>query len=451
MSVRYSHVVLGAGISGLTIAWSILKKNPEARLLLLEATSRAGGWVQTIEKEGFLFELGPRSCRTKGAGRDLLELIEEIGLCEEVIPADPICKKRYLLQDGQLRSLPSGIGSLFSSGMAFSLLPLLWKEWHCPRSYDEDESIASFMERRFSSYWLNHFMDPLVSGIYAGEPEKLSLRSCFPPLFAWEQTHGSVLRGVLKQPKIPSAKKSSFVERFSKVSLITFRNGMETLTKRLACDLAPYIRYCCRVSAVQSEGDAQQIYLENGTVIEAEQIISTLPAYQAASLWPQAEELLKQIPYASVATVSFGYRRAFPTLRGFGYLIPSSQKEKVLGVVWDSAAFPLQNRHQEETRLTVMIGGTRMADFDFYSEQDFQRMALDAVHRHMGIRLLPDVMHTHIARKAIPQYPVGHHRLITDIQNLLPQNVTLRGTAFHGVALNDCVKAGKEKFSIKKL
>lgn len=427
-------VILGAGISGLATAWRLKQANPSIDLTILEASSRAGGWIQTIDHEGFLFELGPRSCRSRGAGHHTLQLLEELGLCQEVVGADPTARHRYLWKDQQLKLLPSSLWGFLTSPLTRPLLRVLWKEWWRKPLYKEDESIAAFMTRRFSQETLDVFMDPLISGIYAGDPGELSMRSCFPELYRWEQEHGSVMRGVFK--KSSPKEMTPFMKEMSTHSLFTFRRGMETLTKCLAEKLAPHIIYNAPVESLDIQKGQVNIRSKEA-VFNATQVISTLPMHVLATVLPQLETV--SIPYASVAVVCLGYRGKVNAKQGFGYLIPSSEQEKILGVVWDSSAFPSQNLQDNETRLTVMIGGTRMADFDSYIKLDFERIALEAVSRHMGIEQLPDAIYTHIARKAIPQYPVDHHKLIEQAKKTIPASIILGGTAFHGVSVNDCI------------
>lgn len=438
-------VILGAGISGLATAWRLKQANPSLDLTILETSARAGGWIQTIDHEGFLFELGPRSCRTRGAGHHTLQLVEELGLCQEVVGADPAARHRYLWKDQQLKLLPSSLWSFLTSSLTHPLIPVLWKEWWRKPLHKEDESIAAFMTRRFSQETLDVFMDPLLSGIYAGDPDRLSIRSCFPDLYRWEQEHGSVMRGVFK--KSSPKEMTPFVKEMSAHSLFTFRKGMETLTNCLAEMLAPHIIYNAPVESLDIRKEQVDIRSKEA-IFNATQVISTLPVHALNAVLPQLKTVA--IPYASVAVVCLGYRRKVNARQGFGYLIPSSEQEKILGVVWDSSAFPGQNRQDEETRLTVMIGGTRMADFDSYSKVDFERMALEAVSCHMGIEQLPDAIYTHIARQAIPQYPVGHHKLIEQAKKIIPSSIVLGGTAFHGVSVNDCIAESCKKSPLLK-
>jgi oxygen-dependent protoporphyrinogen oxidase len=220
-------VILGGGISGLALAWYLKKKYQETiHLTIIEKSSRAGGWIRSIQQQGFLFEEGPRSCRTKGAGIATLELIEELGLENEVIAASPHAKKRYLYTGKQLRCLPQGIISSLFSPLTRGILPALWKEWRKAPEKCEDESIYDFFARRFSPEIAEQFIDPMVAGIYAGDIRQLSLRSCFPQLHRWEQEYGSLTKGMFFDRSRSKEIHSPFVQAMKSAPIFSFKNGM---------------------------------------------------------------------------------------------------------------------------------------------------------------------------------------------------------------------------------
>jgi protoporphyrinogen/coproporphyrinogen III oxidase len=413
-------IILGAGISGLATVWNLKKKHPDIRLTVIEKSSRAGGWIQTIEKEGFLFEQGPRSCRSSGTGLATLQLIEELGLEDQVIVADPVASTRYLYFNHSLKKFPWGLTSL-----AHKILPALWRDWRAP-SAQQDESIRDFISRRLDPAFADYLMDPLTSGIYAGDISKLSIQSCFPLLHSWEDHKGSLIRGAWHQRKnkAPVDDRSDFVKKIQKSPLFSLKGGMESLIKELVNQLGVTIHYNSECDKIEERPEGMIVVLADGTRLDADQVISTLPS--------------KDLHYASVVVVNLGYRHSVLPKSGFGYLIPSNQKESILGCVWDSSVFPQQNRF-DETRLTVMMGGVHHPEVSNESPEKIEKMALEALRNHMGIVDSPDAIAIKIARCAIPQYEVGHLNWVQQVQSGLSQNNRWIGTAFNGVSVNDCI------------
>lgn len=450
---RQHYVILGAGISGLALAWFLKQRYQDGiELTILESTNRPGGWIQTKSHDTFLFEQGPRSFRPEGSGIATLQLIEELGLKNAYISASPAAKKRYLYVEGQLQSLPTSLSSFLSSPFLFPIVKALWKDWRAPKSLNEDESIYSFVERRFGSNIADLFFDPLLSGIYAGNIHKLSLKACFPWLDQLEKQHRCIWLGALtKKKKNHKESLSSFVENARKQGIFSLKNGTESLIHALAEKLKLELKLECSAKKIFFENGRVMIELQNGETLFADRIFSALPAKKLASILSHTDPLfpknLEAIPTTSIATINVGYHSSVLQREGFGYLIPSKEKQKLLGVVWDSSAFPQQNAHVEQTRLTAMLGGTRFVNFAKTSDQVLIEMTLLEIERHLGIKQTPDYISIKRSIEAIPQYSVGHHARLLEIENAikrLPGNLHLLGNAFYGISVNDCIAHAKK-------
>lgn len=444
-------MILGAGISGLSLGW-FLKEHfgDKIRLSIVDQANRAGGWVRTDFVEGCLFEAGPRSLRPKGAGLETLKLIEKLNLQNQVIAANPDAKYRYLWTGGKLQSLPTGPISMMRSSLTRSAPWVLLKEYFKAKSSLDDESIAQFVSHRFSPHFADKLVDPLTTGIYAGDINKLSIRSCFPKLYEWEQEYGSVVKGMLRQKNEKVSVASPFVKKLSRVPIFSFKNGMETLTNALADQLLPYLRLKTSVTALHLGRDNVEVELEDGHTLHADHVFSALPAYALSQLFKvqhqELSSLLKSITGSSVAVVNVGFFRKVLKKRGFGYLIPSCEEEKVLGCVFDSDVFPEQNQTPEETRLTVMIGGAHQPSLIDLPKEKLKCLALSSLQNHLGIEAEPDAISIHVARSAIPQYFVGHMEKIMRIGTILAEVspcMTLTGNSFLGVSVNDCIANSK--------
>lgn len=435
--------ILGGGISGLSYAWFLKKQRPNLEITILEKEDRLGGWIHTTENQGFLFEQGPRSCRPFGPGEATLNLIQELGLEDEVILGEAAAHKRFLYFGNKLHSLPGGVFSLLHTPWFWPLLPALVHEYYKPAQTYSEETIEAFFTRRFNHKIADLLIDPMVSGIYAGDIRQLSLKSCFPTFYQWEQQHGSLIKGLLFAPRKRS--QNPFIQKVQKSSLFTLKNGMKSLIDALQHKLDAKILLSSTAEGLSFTNKGIDIHLK-GRTLQTDHVVFALPAPALASLLLPHHSLLAEklnkIPYSSIASVQLGYRHRVLKQQGFGYLVPSSAKENILGMIWESSAFPQLNRDPDETRLSVMMGGPRLAGFDAHSQEEFKQIAIEAAERHLGIRQRPELIHCKLSRQAIPQYLLGHDDLVRSIEKdlaTLSPAITLLGNSFYGVSVNDCI------------
>jgi oxygen-dependent protoporphyrinogen oxidase len=440
-----SHVViLGAGISGLSLGWFLKKKfGSKIKLSIMEKAERPGGWLATDHAQGFLFEKGPRSFRTKGAGAATLRLLRSLGLQEQVITGSPKAKDRYLLLDKRLQRVSLNPFSFIIR----NALPGLLNDLFQAKGDKNDESIGAFFRRRTSAFVTNTLIDPMAAGIYAGDIDRLSMRSCFPKLWEWEQSRGSLLMGMLRSKR--RQEKDPWIQSLQKHPLFSLKEGVEALPKALAHELKGHLWLNSPVTSLNLESDGRFQVSAPAMTLAADALFSTLPSYALANLVksPYLADLLRCIPYASVAVVNLGFRRKVLHLQGFGYLVPSNANEQVLGVVWDSSIFPEQNTHENETRLTVMIGGARHPEILQLSQEHLVKIALSAIRRHMDILWEPDAVQVTLAKEAIPQYRVGHHLLLDAIEKAeadYSPRLRILGSSLYGVAVNDSIAMAEE-------
>lgn len=395
--------ILGAGISGLTCAYYLKKRGVD--VTVYEKETRVGGLIRSTLLDGFLFEYGPRSIRLKDA-ESSLDLISELGL--DLITAS--LQDRYLLHKGKLEKLPNSFRDFFSSPLMEGTFFGILKDLFTSKSKADDESVHAFFSQRFSPLIADRFIDPLIKGIYAGDSKNLSIQACFPYLTKYR----SLILGALLAPK--SQKRGP----------ATLKGGMEELPKRLGLELKENIQLGRKIERLSF--DSKATLHTNSQIFQYDQVISTLPAYALADLMPESkfQKLLLSIPFSSVGVVHLGYRTKVNPYRGFGYLVPSIENEKILGCIFDE--------NSEKTSLTVMIQG----------KDNLEDIAIQGLKRHLGITCLPDICNSYHAMKAIPQYPVGFLSLLKEIEKEKPTNLDLLGTSFHGVSVNHCIATAKK-------
>ncbi|VAW27302.1 Protoporphyrinogen IX oxidase, aerobic, HemY, partial [hydrothermal vent metagenome] len=332
MIETYDTIVLGGGISGLVAAYNQQKRGKH--VLLLEASNRLGGVINTVYKEGYRLEQGPNSILTNA---ELHELIKELGIEDKIRKNEAIASTRYLLfKDMPLKMKPSW--ALLTSGfLTFGMVWAFLTERFRKKGTLEDESIANFIRRRLNADILNRMINPLVTGVYAGDPEKLSLRSTFKKLYAMEQDYGSLVKAMFNRDK-----------NGHKREAISFKGGLTTLIKALEKKLGESAITSARVKQVTSLDDGFKITYnqeENQQFVFAKEVISTLPTIAASKVLDfidtDLKQELQQVEYAPMLLLYLSYPRqnVRQKLNGFGYLIPKQENQPYLGGIWTSAIF----------------------------------------------------------------------------------------------------------------
>ncbi|GLE06312.1 hypothetical protein PINS_up015559 [Pythium insidiosum] len=471
MAAAKEIVVLGGGISGLSLAYFLRQALPRAaaagsRIRVIEATSSTGGWIHTAQRDGFVFEEGPRGFRPSRNGAEMLRLVEQLGLQQEMRAVDAAAKARYVLRNGRVEKLPSSLKEIVSWPLTPAVVRAGLHELFTPKTSLEDESIYDFISRRFSPVVAERLLDPVASGIFGGDIRYLSVRSCFQLLWDLEQQHGSVVRGMLfggskkDDVLLDGSRKSPFVSQHENSISVSFRNGMSTLVQGLQQQIQEdasselVLDTKARHLERASSGAEWRITIENQSTgaeerISASHVFSTLPAFELAPLLshalPESAELLRSIRFVSMGTVHLGYNDAVLASDGFGYLVPSCEKERVLGVVYDSNAFPSQNTTTPQTRLSVMCGGAHFPAIEQISTSELEALALDAVQRHLNIDATPDFVRSVVLRNCIPQYHVDFHRTVAALETQLAgQQLSLGGNSLYGIGLADAVTRSKQ-------
>nr|XP_060499211.1 protoporphyrinogen oxidase [Panthera onca] len=435
-------VVLGGGISGLAASYHLSRAPCPPKVVLVEASERLGGWIRSVRGPGgAIFELGPRGIRPAGAlGARTLLLVSELGLDSEVLPVrgdHPAAKNRFLYVGGALHALPSGLRGLFRPSPPFSK-PLFWaglRELTAPRGKDPDETVHSFAQRRLGPEVASLAMDSLCRGVFAGNSRELSVRSCFPSLFQAEQTHRSVLLGLLL-----GADRTVSSSWLSTQSLLP----VWCLGK---WGNAPIL-------SVPQMFSSRQVSLGDSS-LDADHVISAVPASVLGKLLPaEAAPLaraLSAITAVSVAVVNLQYRGARLPVQGFGHLVPSSEDPGVLGIVYDSVAFPEQDGSPPGLRVTVMLGGSWLQTLEargaVLSQELLQQQAQEAAATQLGLKEPPSHCLVHLHKNCIPQYTLGHWQKLEAATHFLASQrlpLTLAGASYEGVAVNDCIESGRQ-------
>ncbi len=455
-------IIVGGGISGLALAWYLQKRAASfLDIQLLEKSHRAGGWLYTKELSGFLFEMGPRTFKTSKS-KALLELIHEVGLSDALQSSSKDSHKRFIFHNGKLELLPSNPLALCTSPLTRrSFFSFLKEPFIFPGTKD-DESIFDFVSRRFDPQIAKKLFDPFTLGIYAGDIKRLSIKSCFPALYEWEQMKGSLTAGIFSQifKRKPRRAEASIYSHLSHVGLFTILGGNYRLVERLLTKLQIDFQYNTEVLFIRPKEDKIEVITPHKTLI-ADQLFLATPATVTAKLLNFLEKpiisYLEELKTATLGAVYLGYKKRVLKEKGFGYLIPSSEGESVLGVVWDSIIFPDRNRFEDETRLTVVMGGMHHPEVTDFSKEKCIELAKAALKRHLNIYVKPDAVGVTLAKNMAPQFEVGHSKKLLAFEHEIGQklrNVEFVGNYLEGVSVNACVERAKkiaDKYHLKNI
>lgn len=428
--------IVGGGISGLTVAYLLSKRGID--VILFERSDRCGGNVRSERRDGFLIEHGPNSLLRSPK---LIELIGDLGLRERVLPAAASAKNRFVLAGGKLRTVPDGLAP-FVFGNYFSLpakIRLLGEPFIRSKSA-EDETVAGFIERRLGREIVEKAADPFIGGIFAGDPYKLCIRSSFPRLFDLEREFGSLLMGMLRSKR--ERADPTFPRTFS------FTGGVQCLTEQLREQLGELVVSKAGVDQVRTDGSGGlRVVKDDGSDERFEAVVISTKADSAASMLfgfdSDLAEILKGIYYAPVAVVHSGYRNESlaDEPEGFGFLVPSSEKRRILGSIWNSSVFP--DRAPAGYHLfTTFLGGTRDPNILELGDEDIAKIVHDDLANILKISREPEFINVTRWKTAIPQYEIGHSRATNRIDKFTDENrgMFICSNFYRGISVGDCVK-----------
>jgi oxygen-dependent protoporphyrinogen oxidase len=445
-------VVVGGGITGLSAAYRLQQLAPEAEVTVLEASDRAGGKILTERVDGFTIEAGPDSFLTSKP--EALALGREIGLGDHLEGVNPATRKTFIMRNGRLVDLPQGLsglvparlGPLFRSPLLtpvgklrVALEPVI----RAPGG-DEDESLGSFMRRRFGNEAYERLIEGLMTGIYGGNGDSLSLQATFPRLRDMERNDGSLIRGLRRARSgagTTSSPPSPFVAPLGGMGEI-----VDALLRRMQ---GVHVRTECSVTGLRSDA-GEYVVAVGGQELPAAAVILSTPAYVTADLVDPIDggvaEILRRIPYASSATISLGYNRAVlgKTPAGHGYIIPAREGRAVMACTCTSNKFD-HRAPPGSTLFRVFVGRVADAHWQRWSDEHLADLAREELRSTLGIEDAPDVVRVFRWPRAMPQYVVGHLFLLARARERLEAQpgLFLAGAAYEGVGIPDCIRSGE--------
>jgi oxygen-dependent protoporphyrinogen oxidase len=476
-----SVMIIGGGITGLSAAYFLQKQADQSGVSLdiaiLEQADYWGGKIRTDRVEGFVIEGGPDTfIATKPWA---MELCRDLGLESRLFGTNPHQKNTYVLHQGKLKPLPDGLTMMIPT----RFMPMLrtellsWPEklrmgmdFFIPAREDApDESLGAFVSRRLGRAAYEKLIEPLMSGIYAGDGDQLSLKATFPILHELELQYGGLVKGALAMRKksrpghqngrmagTPSSQAGMAVPSRTDTSrsvFLTPKTGLAEIVEQLVARLNASgvdLRLKTRVTSIRKAGNGYRLELAEKKHIDADAIVLASPAFASGNLIANLDSelagLLQETPYVTTATISLAYRQAdLPrSLDGYGYVIPRREGRQALACTWTSTKFP-HRAPESMALLRVFVGRAGQEEQIPSEEPELVQIARNELKLTLGITAQPVLTRTYIWERAMPQYNLGHPHRLRIIEELLSQlpGITLAGNGYGGIGIPDCIHSAE--------
>ncbi|WP_099157314.1 protoporphyrinogen oxidase [Virgibacillus ndiopensis] len=456
MSEKKQIVIVGGGITGLTAAY-YLQKEIKANQLpydvkLVEASERLGGKIKTFKKDGFTIEQGPDSFLSRK--KPAVKLAEELGMDDQLVRNGT--GQSYILVQGKLHKMPSGA----FMGIPTQVRPFLFSgifsgkgklragfDFVLPKGKEQtDQSLGGFFRRRFGNELVENLIEPLLSGIYAGDIDDMSLMATFPNFYQLEQEHRSLVKGLqntMPKPKKTKEKKPGM--------FFSFKSGLESMVDRLADEFDDNtVTLNAAVDHVEKKEHGYHLLLSNGEVYKADTVIMATPHFTLPKMFSQYDffSSFKEIPATSVANVALAFDKSAidQDIDGTGYVVSRNSDFRITACTWTHKKWPTSTP-DGKVLLRCYVGRPSDQEVVDLSDQEIIDIVLNDLNKTMNITGKPEFSVITRWKNAMPQYTVGHKERIAKVRNKVNEQlpgVFLTGSSYEGIGVPDCIEQGEK-------
>ena len=423
-------IILGAGISGLTLGYYL--NNRDKDFLIFESRKYAGGNISTKNKKGFICENGPNTVLINN--ESIRDLISDLKIKNDIIYPNNNNNKRFLIKKGKLIKIPQSFGQYIKSNiLSLSAKIRISFEIFIKKS-DNSMSVYDFFKRRFGKEFHDVLIEPFLTGVYAGNTRKMSIKHVLKKIWEVEQSYGSVILGFIKKKSRNITPKS-----------FNFKNGLSDLTNKIQQKIKDKISFDSKITSISKIENLYEITVNNDIKYRCSKLICTIPAYALSDIIfdKKLSQTLKKIPYCPIYVLHLGLekQKIKNDISGFGVLTKPSDNKSFLGIIFNSRIFP-HVAPPDKDLMTVMVGGTRQEQL-LKTDKD---LLFDKIIRDIRKLFSYDgriiMKHDFLWDKGIPQYGLDHDYITNEIKNFENKNKDLHimGNYVNGISVSDCIE-----------
>ncbi|RYG72631.1 protoporphyrinogen oxidase [Lentibacillus lipolyticus] len=460
MSEMKKILIAGGGITGLTAAYYLQKEITEKDLpyevKLVEAGSRLGGKIKTVRRNGFVIEQGPDSFLSRK--QPAVKLTDELGLRNQIVRNGTgqsfilAGDKLHKMPKGSFMGIPKQIRPFLFSGLVSPAGKLrAGMDFVLPRSKQGDQSLGSFFRRRFGNQLVENLIEPLLSGIYAGNIDDMSIMATFPNFYELEQEHRSLIKGLREtKPEQPKRKKNKNKDEKKQGMFYSFQNGLETLVEQLEETLGDVVERNAAVDHVEKKDHGYHVLLSNGDVYKADAVIMTTPHHTLPKVFSQFDifDRFQEMPSTSVANVAMAFDESAITqdIDGTGFVVSRNSDYRITACTWTHKKWP--NAAPEGKALVrCYVGKPDDQTVVNLSDEEITDIVLNDLNKTMNITQKPEFSVISRWTNAMPQYTVGHTERLANVRKSMHKElpgVFIAGSSYEGVGIPDCIGQGEQ-------
>tara|TARA_R110002072_G_scaffold17997_4_gene67637 strand:+ start:7263 stop:8621 length:1359 start_codon:yes stop_codon:yes gene_type:complete len=442
--------ILGAGISGLAVAHQLQKDGKS--FVILEQDENAGGKIQTVKIKDFLCELGPNTVLINN--KETKEVLEDLNLYKSLIfPEEIAVKQRFVLKNNKIEPIPTSFKRAISSNLIGlnTIFRILKEPFISKKKNQSEESLADFCRRRFGTQIFEDLIVPFITGIYAGDPEKMSINHTLSILKDAEELHGSVVKGMIQLMK--EKKKKNSEDQLPKQKIFSLPEGLINLIQAFENELQEKLHLNAKVISIEQKVDSYLItYSQNSEekTIQVDQVISTLPAPVLSKLISPLSQsfanALDNLNYVSAVSLHLSVRKSQLDFKeaAFGILSRRSEKVPFLGILFNSRFFPHTSSDPEKELITVIAGGSRYPELVNKPDDEIENELISSLQKVLGSKEKPELLSIKKWFNGIPQYEIGYHNFLDSMNEFRSYhpNFFIAGNFNNGISVSDCIRNG---------
>ena len=423
-------IILGAGISGLTLGYHLHKKN--RNFLVFDSNKTKGGNILTKISDDYVCENGPNTLLLNN--HSIKNLISELDLEKEIIYPNTNNNKRFLIKNGKLIEIPRSFGEFLNSNiLSLNAKIRVFIEIFFKKSV-RNTSVYEFFKRRFGKEFHDKLIEPFLTGVYAGNSHNMSIKHVLNKIWKMEQEYGSIIIGFIKN-KAGNKMPKSF----------NFKSGLSELTNKIYLKIKDKINFKSRITSISKVGNLYEITINDNTKYQCDKLISTIPAYALSEIIydNKLAQTLKKVSYCPIHVIHVGLdkEKIKEDINGFGVLTKQSDKKNFLGIIFNSRIFP-HVAPKGIDLITVMIGGTRQAELIKLDKELLFNKILKDVRQLISYEGEVLMRNEFTWKRGIPQYDLNHESVISGVENFLIKNKNFHilGNYINGISVSDCVE-----------